>query len=60
MNVKRKFSKITEIKFVKKDIIYQDTKGTVFCIKFDSNINPSFVEYEIPKICIKDKDYIWF
>ena len=60
MNVKRKFSKITETKFVKKDIIYQDTKGTVFCIKFDSNIIPSFVEDETPKICIKNKDYIWF
>ena len=30
MNVKSKSSMITETKFVKKDIIYQDTKGTVF------------------------------
>lgn len=60
MNTKRKFSKITEAKFVKKDIIYQGKKGSVFCIKFDFNITPSFVENEISKICIKAKDYIWF
>ncbi len=60
MNTKRKFSKITEAKFVKRDISYQDIKGTIFYIKFDSNIRPSFVDDEIPKICIKDKDYIWF
>lgn len=58
--MKRKFSKITEAKFAKKDIVYQDIKGTIFCIKFDSNITPSFVENETPEICIKNKDYIWF
>ncbi|MDO4341166.1 MAG: DUF402 domain-containing protein [bacterium] len=58
--MKRKFSKIKEANFLKKSLNYKNIKGTVYYIKFGSNIIPSFVESEKSKLCIKNKDYVWF
>lgn len=58
--MERKYSKIIEGKFIKKRFKYERNKGIVYCIKFRSDVHTSFANIDSKKICIKDKNYIWF
>lgn len=58
--MRRKYSKILEGNFCKKNIKYDDFKGIVYYIKFDSRVKPSFFNDGVINAYIKKEDYTWY
>lgn len=58
--MRRKHSKILEGNFCKKKIKYDNFKGIVYYIKFDSRVKPSFFNDGVINAYIKKENYTWY
>lgn len=58
--MRRKYSKILEGNFRKKNIKYDDFNGMVYYIKFDSRVKPSFFNDGVINAYIKNENYTWY